>query len=64
MEGVLGEFGNLKIRDIYRQIDSKYIKPCLLRDNKVTQCHESCFLFPEKFGLPKFVKNVKIRIIG
>ena len=35
MEGVLGEFGNLKIRDIYRQIDSKYIKPCLLRDNKV-----------------------------
>jgi hypothetical protein len=36
MEGVLGEFGNLKIRDIYRQIDSKYIKPCLLRDNKVT----------------------------
>jgi hypothetical protein len=44
MEGVLGEFGNLKIRDIYRQIDSKYIKPCLLRDNKVTQSHElSCF---------------------
>ena len=36
MEGVLGEFGNLKIRDIYRQIDSKYIKPCLLRDNKVS----------------------------
>ena len=35
MEGVLGEFGNLKIRDMYRQMDLKYIKPCLLRENKV-----------------------------
>ncbi|XP_023325870.1 sodium/hydrogen exchanger 2 isoform X2 [Eurytemora carolleeae] len=35
MEGVLGEFGNLKIRDMYRQLDIKYIKPCLLRENKV-----------------------------
>jgi len=35
MEGVLGEFGNLKIRDMYRQIDIKYIKPCLLRENKI-----------------------------
>jgi hypothetical protein len=53
MEGVLGEFGNLKIRDIYRQIDSKYIKPCLLRDNKVTQSHEiSCFFVTEQFQVP------------
>ena len=36
MEGVLGEFGNLKIRDMYRQLDIKYIKPCLLRENKVS----------------------------
>jgi len=35
MEGILGEFGNLKIRDMYRQLDIKYIKPCLLRENKV-----------------------------
>jgi len=35
MEGVLGEFGNLKVRDMYRQLDIKYIKPCLLRENKV-----------------------------
>jgi len=35
MEGVLGEFGNLKIRDMYRQMDLKYIKPCLLRENKI-----------------------------
>ena len=35
MEGILGEFGNLRIRDMYKQIDSKYIKPCLLRENHV-----------------------------
>jgi len=35
MEGILGEFGNLKVRDMYRQWDIKYIKPCLLRENKV-----------------------------
>lgn len=35
MEGILGEFGNMKIRDMYRQIDIKYIKPCLLRENKI-----------------------------
>jgi len=35
MEGILGEFGNLKVRDMYRQMDIKYIKPCLLRENKV-----------------------------
>jgi len=35
MEGILGEFGNLKVRDMYRELDIKYIKPCLLRENKV-----------------------------
>ncbi|XP_071749910.1 sodium/hydrogen exchanger 3 isoform X2 [Lepeophtheirus salmonis] len=33
IEGILGEFGNLRIRDTYKRFDAKYIKPCLLRDN-------------------------------
>lgn len=32
MEGILGELGNLRIRDIYKRLDDKYIKPCLLRE--------------------------------
>lgn len=35
MEGILGEFGNLRLRDMYKHIDNKYIKPCLLRENHV-----------------------------
>jgi len=35
MEGILGEFGNLRIRDMYKHLDNKYIKPCLLRENHV-----------------------------
>jgi len=33
MEGILGELGNLRIRDMYKRLDDKYIKPCLLREN-------------------------------
>eukprot|EP00096_Caligus_rogercresseyi_P006867 TRINITY_DN2383_c0_g1_i1.p1 TRINITY_DN2383_c0_g1~~TRINITY_DN2383_c0_g1_i1.p1 ORF type:complete len:889 (-),score=207.95 TRINITY_DN2383_c0_g1_i1:856-3522(-) len=33
VEGILGEFGNLRFRDTYKRFDAKYIKPCLLRDN-------------------------------
>lgn len=33
MEGILGELGYLRIRDMYKHIDAKYIKPCLLREN-------------------------------
>lgn len=35
MEGILGEFGNLRIRDMYKNLDNKYIKPCLLRENHI-----------------------------
>jgi len=35
MEGILGEFGHLHLRDMYKHIDNKYIKPCLLRENHV-----------------------------
>ena len=35
MEGILGEFGHLHLRDRYKHIDNKYIKPCLLRENHV-----------------------------
>merc|ERR1719288_657678 len=35
MEGILGEFGHLHLRDMYKHIDNKYIKPCLLRENNV-----------------------------
>lgn len=35
MEGILGEFGNLRLRDMYKHLDNKYIKPCLLRENHV-----------------------------
>ncbi len=34
MEGILGEYGNLRIRDMYKYLDTKYIKPCLLRENQ------------------------------
>lgn len=34
MEGILGELGNLRIRDMYKRLDDKYIKPCLLRENQ------------------------------
>ena len=34
MEGVLGELGNLRMRDLYKYFDTKYIKPCLLRENQ------------------------------
>lgn len=33
MEGILGELGNLRLRDMYKRLDDKYIKPCLLREN-------------------------------
>jgi len=35
MEGILGEFGHLHLRDMYKHFDNKYIKPCLLRENHV-----------------------------
>ena len=35
MEGILGEFGHLHLRDRYKYFDNKYIKPCLLRENHV-----------------------------
>jgi len=35
MEGILGEFGNLRMRDMYKHMDNKYIKPCLLRENHI-----------------------------
>jgi len=35
MEGILGEFGNLRMRDMYKHLDNKYIKPCLLRENHI-----------------------------
>merc|ERR1719179_7467 len=35
MEGILGEFGHVHLRDMYKHIDNKYIKPCLLRENNV-----------------------------
>jgi len=35
MEGILGEYGNLRLRDMYKHIDNRYIKPCLLRENHV-----------------------------
>ena len=34
MEDVLGHMGNLKLRDKFKQIDNKYIRPCLIREHK------------------------------
>ncbi|XP_046455205.1 sodium/hydrogen exchanger 3-like isoform X1 [Daphnia pulex] len=33
MEDILGHTGNLKIRDKFKQIDNKYIRPCLIREH-------------------------------
>merc|ERR1719232_538862 len=33
MEGILGELGNLRIRDMYKRLDDRYIKPWMLREN-------------------------------
>jgi len=33
MEGILGELGNLRVRDMYKRIDDRYIKPWMLREN-------------------------------
>jgi len=34
MEDILGSMGNLKIRDKFKQIDNRYIRPCLIREHK------------------------------
>lgn len=45
MESILGEFGNLRMRDMYKHLDNKYIKPCLLRetykDPKILETYET-----------------------
>ena len=34
MEDILGHLGNLKLRDKFKQIDNRYIRPCLIREHK------------------------------
>jgi len=34
MEDVLGHLGNMKLRDKFKQIDNRYIRPCLIREHK------------------------------
>jgi len=34
MEDILGSMGNRKIRDKFKQIDNRYIRPCLIREHK------------------------------
>lgn len=35
MEGIFGEFSKLGLRDMYKRLDEKYIKPCILREKKL-----------------------------